>query len=539
MKFNKKHILIGSLMILSVVIIIAVIYGRKTETFKGGKNAKAGPKNAKTISTGAAGAESCSATDCGGKSGTQYRNYTCYAPDGTTQVDYTLCAPAASDVSQTCTTGQCGARYGAATYSPEAPRCSPATYRLTQNKTSEQCYVTDSFGNETLQADTSLCVAAGLTAANATQTYVGGTTLCTTTLSSTWYGNQFIHYSLPVTTVANATPLATGSQLLDARSTSNSTLSFNNPTGTTLTLPSGLLGNFVLFMFVTSPSSGVSAKSLKITATVDSTVSALNIFENNTTNIATNGITGAATAGASFYYAIAFKKTSATTVSVITFSVTNMFASNTINPDLFLVQLNNSATNSICPAIGNTNVAGFNPVECLIGSLPMMARYYLATATVAKPLGTTITQLFDSIGSSTPKTGNGTCSVSSSQIIIPALSSTTYFMLFVQWVGTGAPASSGTMKYPSITFGGASTITNSTKYYGYMGGASPDYKSNIIGNNSTTDVGMGKMYMSTILKITSSNSSNTIDFATSNTVFPSGTVNGDLLLIQLVSTNLA
>lgn len=538
MKFNKKHILIGSLMILSVVIIIAVIYGRKTETFKGGKNAKAGPKNAKTISTGAAGAESCSATDCGGKSGTQYRNYTCYAPDGTTQVDYTLCAPVASDVSQTCTTGQCSARYGPATYT-SPPACSPSGYSFTQSKTStDQCYATDSFGNETLQNDNTACSA--LTAPPSSQTYTStGATPCTTTLSSTWYGNQFIHYSLPVTTVTNATPLGTASQLLDTRSTSNSTLSFNNPTGTTLTLPSGLLGNFVLFMFVTSPASGVAVKSLKITATLDSTVSVLNIFENNGTNIATNGITGASYSGASFYYAIAFKKTSATTVSVITFSVTNMFANNTINPDLFLVQLNNSATNSICPAIGNTNQAGFNPTTCLVGSLPMMARYYLAGATAAKPLGATITQLFDSIGSSTPKTGNGTCSVSSSQIIIPPLSSTTYFMLFIQWVGTGPPPSAGTMKYPPITFGGASTITNSTNYYGYMGGASPNYKSNIIGNTSTTDTGMGKMYMSTILKITSSNSSNTIDFSTSNTVFPAGTVNGDLLLIQLVSTNLA
>ena len=528
MKLNKKHILIGSLVILSVVIIIAVIYGRKTETFKGDKNAKAGPGNVKTISTGASGAESCSATDCGGKSGTQYRNYTCTDPTSGSAVDYTLCAPLATDISQSCTTGACGARYGTATYTPAPPSCSPATYSLPQTLASQQCYVTDSFGNDILQTDTSACVAAGLSPAASSITYTGGTTLCKTNLQSTWYGNQFIHYVLPVGTVSATAPLSTGSQILK-NSTANTSLGFNTA-GTTITIPSGIVGNLVLFLFMSTANTG---STLSISTSYDSTsVDALNIFENNTASVATNASSANAATGTSFYYAFAFKKKSVTGTAVITFTLGGMFASSPApnNPDLFLFQLNNN-TSSICPATGNLNTIGFNPTGCLVGSRPMMARYYLPACTGTLPLGGTVaTQLFDTIGSSNVKAGNGTCIVNQNgRITIPPLDTTTYFMFFIQWIGTAVPSPS--FKPPTVSYSGSAT--NSVSYYNWSTGTSAFLSSYL---SNTGDKNSGKMFYSSIFKVSAGTGNSTIVLTTSGNTFPSGTVNGDLLIVELIGT---
>jgi hypothetical protein len=504
MNLNKKHILIGSLIILSVMLILAVIYSRNSETYKDAKKLKntksAGPRNAKAAAsepaTGITIIEACSVTDDATTAGNKYRNFTCFDPNGNA-VDPQLCnmtdADLKASLTTTCTADPASPLQnfmfvdpGTTNYSgtrthtivrdnanipmSAVPKCAYPNYQFNQ-KYSWTCV--DTNDNNKVYEE-SKCTGNGITKpVSATLTVpiipkkADNTSLspCTATASNNWIGWQFYHYVMGGTALPNSM-FGAGNLSGLKTSTRSSTLLFPpNASINTVSIPAGLAaGAYVMILIyymastngntmsvsVSSVSSGITAIS---TGAADTIGSFQNAF-NNTTTITKN-----------MYYfvypfTLAATDAAAPTRQTITLSAsvtTATFRSGLLN-DMFLIPLNNTRSTG-CSI---TKQPGFQASTCLLGNLPFMAQYRFTgltggagypfggtSPTAATPVAPNPIVITDNINLTLTNSGTNTVTIN-----IPAVSdynATPFtntngltYMLMIQWKGT-SPGSSGTL----------------------------------------------------------------------------------------------
>ena len=476
MKLNKKHILIGSLVILSVVIIITVIYGRKTETFKGGKNVKAGPGNMKAVappsfSDVAAPANSTDTTSCSatiaGTTGTQIRNYTCYSPTDWSVVDPSLCNPLGigSSLVTTCTPRVGGA---ASTYSYKDPALVPAlrtgNSQAVATLTNPPCAYSGYSFNQSWApvctdanggvVDAQYC--AGLTpptqaTASLTAAAAGITAVCNVKKEQD-IGWQFYHYALNGAQGSGTILGGYGGNNAIAKWKTANTELVLPPTSSanTILLPTGLSGTFLLLLIYYM--SGTSPPAMNITYTT----SGLTVISPGTQNLGSFSRAFNNTALGSKmnnYLGIVFTITNPdyTTRPTITFTCSNYSSyDSTYYPDLFMMQLNSFQSTGCSQTI--TKQLGFNPSTCRIGNLPFMSQYQFTTGSTSFPFGTSPTQISDSLPITIANTSTNVSTITipnvSTYYVSPFAGITTMnFMLLIQWVGTAVSSSSVTVSY--------------------------------------------------------------------------------------------
>lgn len=501
----KKHILIGSIIILTSIILLFIT--KKTETF-----------------------DMCADPTCSSvENGIEYRHYKC--TDGTNVVDNTLCTVSKSDLEKQCSRTPCAVAITTFDdWVPRMPTCAPVGVTIESVAQTRTWSCKDANGNN---LNLSECQAPSV---DLLQRYspIPDRRCAIFKQNQNWYGNQFYHYSLPTTSITDTTLFG---DVPRARNlTPNTELTFDN---NTISLPSGLRGNFVLFMFFPS-STGV--KTMNITIASSTNITPFKFFElSNTSKTTPFESSNKNFSTTLLYYTFAFRINDVLSESTITFTLLNSINNMTYNPDLFIFQISNDIGNgsiisgtesfdgtlvSKCPNSLAPVSIGRLPSSCLIGSLPMMARYTGYGVTSANPLGTTIIQLYDSIGNPTPNLAkSGTCTMTSLTISLPILNMAgVKFFLFINWYSNNTV---GSIVVPSIDNSGNLTTQNNFNM------ANSIFSSNIITNSLDSAVQTNRVFMSRIFNIPSPTSSEraTMTFGT-NGVLPSDT-KVDIFICQI------
>jgi hypothetical protein len=502
MNLNKKHILIGSLIILSVMLILAVIYSRNSETYKDTKqlkNAKSGgPRNAKAGVVGTTTVKACSITDNNTVDGNKYRNFACTDPTTNTAVDPQLCgitdAELKASLTATCRADPVSApqvlafvdpgtsNYEGIRYDPivlantnipisDIPACAYEGYQFNQ-KYAWTCV--DTYDNNKVYPD-STCTTNGLAkpvtstvSVAITPKKADGTTglpVCTPKASNTWIGWQFYHYVMGGTALPNAMFGATNLSGLKM-STKSSTLLFPpNASINTVSIPAGLAaGAYIMILIYYMDSTNANTMGISVSST-SSGITPIQTGLANTIGSFQNAINNSTSVSKSMYYFVYPFTLAATdpatpvrqTITVSAAVTTGTFKSNVLD-DLFLIPLNNTRSYGCNPS----KQPGFQPSTCLLGNLPFMAQYRFTglaggtgypfggtSPSAANPVAPNPIVITDNIGLTLTNSGTGTVNIG-----IPAVSgyNTTPFsningltyMLIIQWKGT-APGSAGTL----------------------------------------------------------------------------------------------